>query len=78
MAKIVLYKGGVRDLLRSDEMQAVLQEHGEAIMGRLPEGYEMDDFVGKNRRNVQIKAESLDAIDDNMKNNTLLKAVKSQ
>lgn len=41
MSKVVfkLNREGVRELLRSDEMMAVCQEHASAIAGRAGDGY---------------------------------------
>lgn len=76
MAKIILNRAGVRELLRSDEMQAVLQEQASAIKARLPDGYETNEFLGKNRWNIEVAAVTAKAKRDNLENNTLLKAVK--
>lgn len=78
MAKIVLNRAGVRELLRSDEMQEALREQAETIKARLPDGYETNEFLGKNRRNIEVAAVTTKAKADNLKNNTLLKAVSSK
>lgn len=65
----------MRELLRSDEMQAVLQDAAQAVMAKLPDGYETNEHVGKNRRNIEIAAVTAKARRDNLENNTLLKAV---
>lgn len=74
--KVVLNREGVRELLKSEEMMAVCSEHASQIMERCGAGYEMDAYVGKNRVNAMVTASSYQAKADNMKNNTLLKAVK--
>lgn len=67
---------GVGQLLKSPEMQAVLTERAAAIRKRCGDGYEQDIYVGKNRANASVRAETIKAKRDNMKNNTILKAVR--
>lgn len=78
MAKIEfkLNSGGVRELLKSEAMQAVLTEKASAIRSRAGDGYEQDIYVGKNRANAMVRATTYQAKKDNSKNNTLLKAVR--
>lgn len=79
MAKqgFVLNRSAVAALMKSSEMQAVLKEKATAIRSRAGDGYEQDIYVGKNRANAMVFAESYAAKRDNMKNNTLLKAVRA-
>ncbi|MGT2716562.1 hypothetical protein [Streptococcus respiraculi] len=70
-----LNRKGVADLMKSAEMQTVLQQEATAIRNRCGDGYEQDIYVGKNRANAMVSAESFKARKDNSKNNTLLKAV---
>ncbi len=74
--KIVLNSAGVREMLKSPEMQAMLSERAQAIAKRAGNGYETDVFVGKNRANASVFASTGKAARDDMKNNTLLKAVR--
>lgn len=74
--KVVLNGKGVRDLLKSGEMMSVCTEQASRIMNRCGDGYEMSTHVGKNRVNVSVSAGTYEAIRDNMRNNTLLKAVR--
>lgn len=74
--KIKLNGAGVRELLQSPEMQKELTKHATAIRQRAGDGYEQDIFIGKNRANAMVSAESAKARRQNMKNNTLLKAVR--
>lgn len=74
--KIVLNREGVRDLLRSDEMQSILREHANAALSQLGDGYEVTEHVGRNRANAQIAATEPKAYFENLKNNTILKAVR--
>lgn len=70
-----LSRKGVADLMKSAEMQEVLNEHATNIRNRCGDGYEQDIHVGKNRANAMVSAATYKAKSDNLKNNTLLKAV---
>ena len=74
--KFKLNRSGVRALLQSNEMQAVLEQQASAIRNRAGVGYKQDTYVGKNRANAMVWADTYPAKRDNMKNNTLLKAVR--
>ena len=74
--KFKLNYSGVGQLLKSTEMQSILSEKASAIQQRCGDGYETDMYVGKTRANAMVKATSFKAKRDNMKNNTLLKAVR--
>ena len=74
--KFKLNYSGVGQLLKSTEMQNVLTEKATAIKNRAGEGYGQDVYVGKSRANTMVYADSYKAKKDNMKNNTLLKAVR--
>lgn len=78
MAKqgFVLNRAGVATLMKSAAMQEILKEHATAIKERVGDGYGQDVHVGKNRANAMVFADSFEAKRDNMKNNTLLKAVR--
>lgn len=76
MVKVVLNTQGVRELLRSKEMESICAEHARQTMNNLGPGYEMDTYTGENRVNAMIKAVSGTAKRDNLKNNTLLKALR--
>lgn len=73
--RIELNRAGVRELLKSDEMQAICKEQAGKIQRRAGTGYVSDTFVGKNRCNASVWPESPEAKRDNLKHNALLKAV---
>ncbi|HEM3702169.1 TPA: hypothetical protein U1D11_000639 [Streptococcus suis] len=75
--KFKLNRAGVRELLKSPEMQAVLTDKANGIRNRAGDGFATDIYVGKTRANAMVYADSFKAKRDNKKNNTLLKAVKS-
>lgn len=74
--KFKLNRSGVASLMKSEAMQGVLEEKATAIRYRAGEGYKQDTFVGKTRANAMVYADTYQAKKDNMKNNTLLKAVR--
>ena len=74
--RIVLNSAGVRSLLKSSGMQGVLKDHADAIKNRCGDGYEQDIHVGKTRANAMVSATTYQAKADNLRNNTILKAVK--
>lgn len=74
--KFKLNYSGVGQLLKSAEMQQVLEEKATAIRNRVGDGYKQDTYVGKTRANAMVYADSYKAKRENMKNNTLLKAVR--
>lgn len=74
--KVKLNRSGVRELLQSPAMQKVCREHAEQIRSRCGAGYESDVYVGRNRANAMVWAETSAAKRDNLDNNTILKALK--
>lgn len=77
MTKFKLNRKGVAELMKSKEMQKILSDEAKKIKDRAGDGYEDDIYVGKTRANAMVKAKSYKAKRDNLKNNTLLKAVHS-
>lgn len=74
--KFKLNRKGVAELMKSKEMQEVLREYATNIKNRCGEGYEQDMYIGKNRANAMVSAATYQAKSDNLKNNTILKAVR--
>ncbi len=74
--EIELNSEGVRDLLRSEEMQAECKKRANEAVGKLGPGYKVSTHVGKNRANASIYAESYQARQDNMENNSILKSLR--
>ncbi|SNU09805.1 hypothetical protein SAMN05216470_2032 [Streptococcus equinus] len=73
--KFELNRAGVAELMKSSAMQEILTEEAGRIRNKCGDGYEQDVYVGRNRANAMITASSFKAKRDNLKNNTLLKAV---
>lgn len=72
---IRLDRAGVRELLRSEEAVEICESYANRAVAQLGEGYEVTTFRGRNRANASVKAESPKAVKENLKNNTILKAV---
>lgn len=73
--EIKLNKAGVRELLRSDWIMGICQEHASRIAQNAGTGYGTDAYTGKNRVNVSVFPEEYSARKDNLEHNTLLKAL---
>lgn len=76
MTKFELNSKGVGDLLKSAEMQSILDQKASEIRNRAGIGYEHDVQVNPGRAHAMVWAETYQAKKDNSQNNTLLKAVK--
>ena len=74
--KFELNRAGVAQLMKSEEIQQMLKGQATAIKNRCGEGYESDTHVGRNRANAMVFANTPKAINSNLKNNTILKALK--
>lgn len=74
--KVTLNRSGVRQLLKSEEMLQTCKDHAYMAQARLGAGYEVTYRKGKNRANASVAAVSSEAIRENKKHNTILKAVR--
>lgn len=74
--KVVLNREGVRQMLRSPEMEALLKERAQNIVSGLGDGYDSTTYIGKNRANASIRATSWETYQNELKNNTILKALR--
>lgn len=79
MAKveIELNSEGVRELLRSPAILAACRDVANGVAARAGDGYSVSSYTGTNRVNVSVGTETAKAMRDNLKNNTLLKAVNA-
>lgn len=78
MNKVIfkLNRNGVKQLLKSTEMQSVITKHAHNIQSRCGDGYELTEKIGKNRAMARVTAKTKKAKKDNYNNNTLLKALR--
>ena len=70
-----LNSGGVRELLKSSEMMAICKGYADSAIGRLGDGYEVSTYVGKTRVNAEVRAVTYQAKAENLRDNSILKAV---
>lgn len=70
-----LNRAGVRELLQSGEMSAIVTSLGNSVLSRLGTGYEISTYVGANRVNCRVAAVTNEARKENLESNTLLKAL---
>lgn len=73
--KFELNREGVRELLRSKEMMDVCQEYANNALGKLGDGYEVTTHTGSNRVNAEVAAVTYAAKSENLKTNSIVKAV---
>lgn len=75
--EIEINNAGIQALLKGEEMQSVLSTLGNQCVANAGSGFECDVQVGKTRANASIRPVTKKAKRSCLKNNTLLKAVKS-
>lgn len=73
--KIELDSAGIQALLKSQEIMGTLQEAADGIQTQLGDRFQTSQHIGKTRANVSVYTEDPDALQDNAKNNTMLKAM---
>lgn len=73
---IKLNSEGVKELLKSAEIMAECRSHAAEMAATLgADDYEVSEYVVTNRVNVSVRAKTKKALQDNLDNNTMLKAV---
>ena len=73
--KFKINSAGLVELMKSSQMQAVLAEYGSEIASNAGTGYSFNQVQSGDRAKAFVHAVTKEAIKDNLKNNTLLKAV---
>lgn len=71
-----LNRQGVGELLKSKDMERVLDGYAQGVSARAGEGYRSGAYQGSDRVKVNVWPETPEARQDNLENNTLLKAVR--
>lgn len=74
--KVVLNEEGVRQMLKSGEMALLLKERAQDAVSRIGGGYNITTHTGVNRVNVSISPASYKAHKEDLKNNTIIKALR--
>ena len=72
--RVELNSAGVRELLRSPELRALVEKHARAARQRAGDGYEV--YTVQTRVVALVGTATGAAEADNLKNNTLLKALR--
>lgn len=73
--EIDLNSNGIRELLRSVEIQAELQRQAEKYREKLGDKFETDVYVGPGRANASVFTTDPEAIRENEQTNSMLKAM---
>lgn len=71
-----LNSAGVVELMKSQEMAAVLDEYASAVASRAGDGYAVSAVMSGDRAKAFVSAETKEARAENNENNTLLKALQ--
>lgn len=71
-----LNRAGVRELMKSAQMQEIVSSYANSARSRLGDGYGTDTYVGRTRVNAMVYADSVPAKIENSRSNSLLKAVQ--
>ena len=75
MIKVELNHTAVAELLKSSEMQELVKIYADEIAKRAGEGYASDTYNAGSRVIASAYTETEEAMEDNLENNTLLKAM---
>lgn len=75
--RIEINYAGIGELLRSEEVRAIVEGHAAGIAQSLGDGYEYSTGYGAKDGRVRsyVHAKSKKAIKENLENNTMLKEV---
>lgn len=72
----VLDERGVRELLKSADAEAVVRKHAQDSLASCPDGYAIGPRETDERVAYSLYTATPDAMRDNLKNNTILRALK--
>ena len=75
--KFELNRDGVKAIMKSAEMKAILDETAHHIAESAEGDYKVDSLTGRTRSNAEVSCASTETYYDNLRNNTLLKAMAS-
>lgn len=75
MIKVELNHEAVGEMLKSSEMQELIKSYADEIAKRAGEGYTSDTYNAGSRVIASAYTETEEAMEDNLENNTLLKAM---
>lgn len=77
MSKVVieLNSDGIRELLKDDGIAEICRQQAEEVASKAGEGYGVESRSYAERSGYAVVAQTKEAYKDNLKNNTLLKAL---
>ena len=75
MIKVELNHEAVGEMLKSSEMQELVKIYADEIAERAGDGYASDTYSAGSRVIASAYTETEEAMEDNLENNTLLKAM---
>lgn len=74
--KVKLNGNGIRQFLRSDPVQQLVEEHAAAVAARAQGEYQTRTIKAGTRYIATVEAADMETRRENYKNNTLLKALR--
>lgn len=74
--KVKLNKEGVRELLKSSEVNAMCMELAQGVLNRAGENYELEERRYPERVGAVVRPANLKGHYDNLENNTLLRSLR--
>ena len=77
LEKFELNSAGVRELLKSQEMQGIIDEYAQGKASQAGDGYKAEVKVGAKRAYANIFPSDQKSAHDNFTNNTLEKVIRS-
>ena len=77
MVEVKLNSAGIRELMKSTEIKSVCREKALQVLSMSGQGYDMGERHYPSRTGFAVYPVTAKAYYDNLKNNTLVKAVKS-
>lgn len=77
LIKFELNRSGVSELLKSPEMQGILQGYASRKASQAGEGYDSSVHTGQKRAYANVYPTTKEAVHDNWDNNTLEKVIRS-
>lgn len=73
--KVVIHDDAIQELLKSDELLAVLEEHGQAMANAAGDGFAMDSDIGPHRARVAVHSTGIDGELAEARDQALTKAI---
>lgn len=75
--RISLFHKGARDLLKSQDIMKALRAEADAIRARAGDGYEVDEYVGRNRARATVQTKDGAAAAKEARDHHLIRALGS-